>query len=146
MADLDFVVFGKPVTQGSKTRTRWGLRDDNADTLKPWRANVTATAVEARQHAGWARAEGPVAVHARFYFDPPKSAPKRRRTWPTTRSSGDLDKLLRALFDGITDAGVWRDDAQVVQVIAAKLHTPGPLVMDMDCVTPRAVVTVSEVW
>jgi crossover junction endodeoxyribonuclease RusA len=31
-----------------------------------------------------------------------------------------LDKLTRALMDGIGSAGIWSDDSQVVKVIASK--------------------------
>jgi Holliday junction resolvase RusA-like endonuclease len=40
----------------------------------------------------------------------------------------DLDKLARCVNDAITDAGLWRDDAQVVVLFAAKryvLEKPG---------------------
>ena len=40
-----------------------------------------------------------------------------------------LDKLLRAVLDGVTDAGAWRDDSQVAQLSAVKrwadAETPG---------------------
>lgn len=117
---LAITVHGKPVTQGSKTRTRWGMRDDNGDRLRPWRESVKHAAFDALD--GGDRLEGPVQVEVAFTFDRPKSAPKRRPCWPVTRSSGDVDKLVRAVFDALTDAGVWRDDAQVVEVGARKLH------------------------
>jgi crossover junction endodeoxyribonuclease RusA len=38
----------------------------------------------------------------------------------------DLDKLVRSIFDAMTDAGVWLDDAQVVKVVASKAYVaPG---------------------
>jgi len=42
----------------------------------------------------------------------------------------DLDKILRAVGDACTDAGIWVDDAQVIKVTAKKeyalqLETPG---------------------
>jgi Holliday junction resolvase RusA-like endonuclease len=45
----------------------------------------------------------------------------------------DLDKLLRSTLDGLTDAGVWRDDSQVVSISAAKVYakngdTPGVII------------------
>lgn len=43
----------------------------------------------------------------------------------------DLDKLVRAVCDAITDAGLWRDDSQVVTIRAAKRYatsTPGVLI------------------
>lgn len=133
---LTITVKGDPITQGSKTRTRYGgLRDDNVSKLKPWREAVKWAAMEAQ---GDARPiEGPVRVEVTFTLRKPASAPKRRRTWPVKQRSGDVDKLTRAIFDSITDAGVWTDDAQVVEVLARKTYpedhpdallTPGALI------------------
>jgi Holliday junction resolvase RusA-like endonuclease len=136
---LVVTVFGKPVTQGSKTRTKWGIRDDNADRLRPWREAVKQAALDALNARD--RLEGPVLVDVVFTFDRPKSAPKSRPCWPITRSSGDLDKLQRALFDALTDAGVWRDDSQVVDVRARKVHVGDDGALRI----PGAVVTVEAV-
>ena len=86
---LVVTVYGKPVTQGSKTRTRWGMRDDNGERLRPWREAVKTAALDAL--AGAPRLEGPVDVDVVFTFDRPKSAPKSRPCRPVTRSSGDVD-------------------------------------------------------
>lgn len=40
----------------------------------------------------------------------------------TTRP--DLDKLTRAVFDALTDAHIWHDDAQVVGLVATKRYAP----------------------
>jgi crossover junction endodeoxyribonuclease RusA len=37
----------------------------------------------------------------------------------------DLDKLVRCICDALTDAGVWKDDAQVCVLVAAKRYTNG---------------------
>lgn len=39
----------------------------------------------------------------------------------------DLDKLARAVDDGLTHAGVWRDDGQVARLVLSKMFgsTPG---------------------
>ena len=42
-------------------------------------------------------------------------------TWPITMP--DLDKLVRAIGDAITDAGLWKDDAQVASLVTAKRYT-----------------------
>jgi len=42
--------------------------------------------------------------------------------WPITMP--DLDKLVRAVCDAITDAGQWKDDSQVVTITAAKRYCP----------------------
>ena len=44
--------------------------------------------------------------------------------WPGGRP--DLDKLVRALLDGLTMGGAWSDDSQVVQLTASKIYgVPG---------------------
>lgn len=136
---LVITVYGKPVTQGSKVRTRWSVRDDNAERLRPWREAVKQAALDALD--GRERLEGPVSVAVTFTFDRPKSAPKSRPCWPITRSSGDVDKLQRAVFDALTDAGVWRDDSQVVRVTADKVHVGDDGALHI----PGAVVTVQAV-
>lgn len=136
---LVVTVYGKPVTQGSKVRTRWSVRDDNADRLRPWREAVKQAALDVL--AGRERLEGPVSVVVTFTFDRPKSAPKTRPCWPITRSSGDVDKLQRAIFDALTDAGVWRDDSQVIDVRARKVHVGDGGALHI----PGAVVTVQAV-
>ena len=42
------------------------------------------------------------------------------------RGSGDIDKLARAVLDGVSDARVWLDDAQVVSLSAAKSYGVEP--------------------
>ena len=123
---LQFHVVGVPVTQGSKkafvtrgARPRAVVVDTNADRLRPWRDAVRETAVTAAGEA-WVPLTGPVAVRALFALPRPASAPVRTRTWPTGARSGDLDKLLRAIFDALTDAAIWRDDSQAVETYVVK--------------------------
>lgn len=137
---INITVHGKPITQGSKTRSRYALYDDNSHTLKPWREAVKCAAIDATRHHD--RLDGPVKVILVFTFDKPRSAPKRRRTWPVTRGSGDVDKLTRACFDALTDAGVWRDDAQVVDVRARKVFVDED---DLALPTPGVRIQISEV-
>lgn len=104
MSGVTFFVAGVPVQQGSKKGfSRKGstfvqIVDDNKDTLKPWRAQIAATAA-----ASWAdRAPigGAVHVYAAFVMPRPKSV---KRDLPTV--TPDLDKLLRALLDGVGQSG-----------------------------------------
>lgn len=119
-----FFVAGIPQQQGSKTGYVVGgravLTDQNRARLKPWRAQVSSVAA-----ATWVYGkafEGPVRVHAVFVLPKPKSV---KRDFPHVRP--DLDKLARALLDGITDAGcVWGDDSQVVELDVAKVYGAAP--------------------
>ena len=116
---VSFFVAGTPVPQGSKVAFVVGKRavvtDANKDKLRPWRAEVTRVAAEA--WAGQEPLEGAVSIEIRFVFELPKTV---KRDTPHVKP--DIDKLERALFDGITDAGIWGDDAQVVRNSSAKVY------------------------
>ncbi|KAK2701934.1 hypothetical protein QYM36_019435 [Artemia franciscana] len=119
-----FDAVGKPEPQGSKTGFVRGGRavivDKNPAALKSWRAEV-ARAAEAAWCYG-APVDGPVRVRAVFVL--PRGASVKREL-PSVRP--DLDKLARALLDGITDAGcVWGDDAQVVRLDVSKVYGDAP--------------------
>jgi Holliday junction resolvase RusA-like endonuclease len=58
-----------------------------------------------------------------FTMPKPLSAPKTRRTWPMR--TPDLSKLLRSTEDALTTAGIWRDDARVVEYGRAAKVFPG---------------------
>ena len=135
---LTVVVHGRPAPQGSKKYA--GHRRNAASgrisavlveqskRVKPWRALVTAATTQARivSHIGAVPVhlptlDGPLEADIVFTVRKPASAPKRRRTWPTTRDSGDLDKLLRSTFDGIADAQAVADDARIIAVTARKV-------------------------
>ncbi|VXB33629.1 RusA family crossover junction endodeoxyribonuclease [Nocardioides sp. AX2bis] len=123
-------VTGTPIPQGSKTANRYGngVRDANATRLKPWRAHVTAHARDAHRYQD--KLIGPVRIWLRFAFDRPASHYRTGRNahllknsaplYPTNKN--DLDKLTRAVLDALTDAGVWGDDGQVVDVRARKFY------------------------
>lgn len=137
---LVFTAYGKPATKGSlkpvrlRNSRRIRLIEDH-ESSQPWRETVKYAALSAirasRLHAApFTRLEGPVEADVIFCFDKPKSAPKTRLIWPITRSSGDIDKLLRNVFDALVDAGAIADDSQIVKVTAEKAHVgdyPAPL-------------------
>lgn len=118
--EFEFHVAGKPTTQGSHRIGRVGSRpviiSDNPG-LKAWRAAATLAARHAWGGKPRIGVETEVSVLVEFAFTKPKSS---RYTYPRR---ADIDKLTRALFDSITDAGVWADDDQVTLLIARKaLH------------------------
>jgi len=127
---LFLVIKGTPAPQGSKTRTRYGMYDDNAKTLHPWRAAVTAQARALVKPAP--PLTGPLAVGLDVILPRPKYHYRTGRNahllrdnapdLPTSRGSGDVDKYTRAIFDALSDAGIWHDDVQVVSVTAGKTY------------------------
>lgn len=114
MGVLTFFVPGIPTTQGS-TRAfvaggRARITTDN-ESLKPWRDSMAAIAFEARREIGWVPADEAISTEWHFWLPRPKSAPKTRDVLPIT--AADLDKLVRAANDAMTNAGVWIDDSRV---------------------------------
>jgi Holliday junction resolvase RusA-like endonuclease len=134
--DLTITVTGhRPAPQGSKRHVGNGRLIEQSKRVKPWRIVVAEAAITAmaarhvRTYGGMpvtppAPLDGPLSVEIAFTVTKPASAPKRRVTWPTTRHSGDLDKLLRSTFDALTSAGAIADDSRIVEVAARKMH-PG---------------------
>lgn len=121
-------VYGTPITQGSKTKGRYSIYDDNAKTLKPWRKKVKEAAEDQCRFVE--TITGPVRVWLRFTFDRPKTHFRTGRNAHLLRDAAprfptwhnDVDKLTRAVFDSLTDAGVWADDGLVVDERVRKFY------------------------
>ena len=115
---ITFIVHGMPAPQGSKrfvgtTKTGRGLLVESSKKVKPWRQDVLAAAIQAREQLGaLCPLDGPLLVSMVFTLPKPASAPKKRRTWPDKKP--DVSKLARSTEDAISDSGLWVDDARVV--------------------------------
>jgi Holliday junction resolvase RusA-like endonuclease len=109
---MTITVIGCPVPQGSKRfvgmKNGRGMMIESSKAVKPWRDSV----VWAARESG-VKVAGPVLVEMIFTLPKPKSAPKSRRTYPDRKP--DLSKLVRSTEDALSDAGVWEDDARVVE-------------------------------
>jgi Holliday junction resolvase RusA-like endonuclease len=120
MKSMAFQVFGDPVPQGSKrgfvVKNRAVIVDDNKATLRSWRSQITDVA--RAELNGDAPDLGPVRVTMMFFLRQPK---RPKAAVPITKP--DVDKLARAVLDGMTDAGVFRDDSQVTTLTARKRYT-----------------------
>lgn len=120
-------IAGDAAPQGSKRHIGRGIMIEMCKRLPDWRRDVRAALLDDDGQPK-ARFDGPVHLELEFVRPRPKSAPKRRE--PTADKKPDLSKLLRAVEDAVTSAGIWRDDAQVVSVnmckrIAKVGETPG---------------------
>ena len=157
---VTFEVYGTPAPQGSKRAfvIRGGPRKGQAaviesshDRVKSWRQAVID---QARQvMAGRQPLIGPLEVAMVFTMARPKShrlPVNRRRTVPMLRlgaparpaSVPDLSKLARATEDALTDAGVWADDALVVEYVRLAKVWAGE---DRDALDlPGALITVRQ--
>ena len=124
----EIFVSGTPAPQGSKRHVGGGRMVESSKAVGPWREAVRAETQ--RTVHGCPPIAGPVNVAVTFYVKRPAghygtgrnastiklSAPRRPSVKP------DLDKLARAVLDGLTEGGAFGDDAQVVGLIAAKWY------------------------
>jgi Holliday junction resolvase RusA-like endonuclease len=122
--NLTLEVFGRPAPQGSKryvggNRAQGGRFIEASKYLPAWRKAMTEAALIAIEEQGWVKASGPVEVDVTFYLERPATVTVKARPWPI--KPPDLDKLVRSL-DGLTDAGVWDDDGQMVVLRASKVY------------------------
>lgn len=118
--DFEVVVTGcRPAPQGSKRHVGNGRMIESSKRVKPWREAVRDAVGDVVETL-----DGPLTMHVVFTVSKPKMAPKNKRTYPITRYSGDIDKLLRSTLDALTDAGVIKDDSMVIDVRACKIF-PG---------------------
>lgn len=130
MAAIVIKVYGIPGPQGSKAfkgtfqgkdgRTHAKLVESSKK-VKPWREDVKAAAERVRN--GAEPLDCPLRLHMVFTLPKPASAPKRRTTYPMR--TPDLSKLARSTEDALTAAGIWKDDARVVEYGLLAKRYPG---------------------
>ena len=141
---ISFTVVGTPAPQGSKRHVGGGRMIESSPHVKPWRESIRAAALEAMGE-DWQQLTGPVGLSLGFYLPRPKGHYGTGRNADSLRPSAprhpvtkpDLDKLIRAVLDALTSAGLWRDDSQVVSILAGKEYADG--------VSPRLTVGVDQV-
>lgn len=136
-------VYGLPIPQGSKQDNPFGrgVRDTNAKRLHPWRKKVCDTTKDTwTYHATITCA---VRVWVRFTFIRPPSHYRTGRNahllrdnaprYPISHGLGDIDKLQRAIFDSLVDAGALADDRLIIDVRARKFYAnEDELALDRD--------------
>jgi crossover junction endodeoxyribonuclease RusA len=113
-------VNGIPAPQGSKQRFPNGGMRESSRAVGPWREAVRAEAQRACGQPGHAPLPAPgqpTMIVLQFFLPRPRSAPKSV-VLPAKRP--DLDKLVRAVLDGVVAGGALADDAQVTWLQAEK--------------------------
>lgn len=113
MSEFECIVIGEIGPQGSKSfrgmsKSGKAILSESSKKVKPWREAVKWAARAALR----GMITGAVEVDMIFTLRKPKTAPKRRKTYPATRP--DLDKCARSTCDALTQAGVIEDDSRIV--------------------------------
>jgi len=107
-----FFVKGRPVPQGSLKFIHGRPIHARATDLAVWRADIARNA----ELFGFKPISNAVKVEMDFVMLKPKSA---KRAFPSVKP--DLDKLIRAVLDGLTGVA-YEDDSQVILIQATKTY------------------------
>ena len=128
MSEITFDVHGAPAPQGSKWVGKHGNVMESSRALGPWRQAVRAEA-QSRIAPGRMFA-GAVTVSLTFRMKRPASHYRTGRNAHLLRDGAprfpagkpDIDKLARAVLDGLTTGGAFKDDSQVVALTVVKRY------------------------
>lgn len=142
---FEVTVYGAPAPQGSKSpkRNKHSGRIQMVESskyVKPWRDDVVGASLRARGR-GWRPLTVPLAAEMIFTLTRPKTHFGTGRNAGTVRPSApllpagvpDLSKLARSTEDALTTAGIYRDDALVVDYrrLVKRYHTDHGRVPDV---------------
>lgn len=121
MTGITAWVPGVPVPQGSHIVRQGRIVDQQGQRLGEWRDRIAWTMRAARKRAGYPELiAGPVIVRVWLVLPRPLSCSDDELVAATSRRTGDADKHLRAIFDGLTGSIVV-DDSQVVDARVVKM-------------------------
>ncbi len=125
----DFMVYGIPAPQGSKTRMPNGAMVEGSSAtgrakLKNWRSAVAEMAAHVAANLG--PIDGPVHIDVTFRFPVAKVRAKKAASsqfgYIYKAAKPDLDKLLRATGDGLAAGGLIARDELIVSWNAIKVE------------------------
>jgi Holliday junction resolvase RusA-like endonuclease len=119
MAEVSLSVTGDPASQGSHAIMHGRIVQVNSSKHKAWRKAIVQEAI-ATLPDDWQPIDEPCELIVNFYLPKPKTV---NRQLPSV--SPDLDKLIRAVGDSLTDSGVVTDDSRIVRISARKLYAEG---------------------
>ncbi len=115
--EFSFFVEGRPAPQGSKSYRGNGRFSEASKYLPAWRSEIVlAVKQKMLETESVIQFDEPVKVSVTFFITKPKS-PK----WAFPATTPDLDKLVRGVFDSITQSKLWVDDCLVVELNAKEV-------------------------
>jgi Holliday junction resolvase RusA-like endonuclease len=131
---LAFSVPGIPRPQGSKTYLGKGRMKESSPHLAGWREAIMWIARKAAGEIDWRPGTNKFVVDLVFAFPRPQTHYRSVNKQPVLRDDAplfydntpDVDKLIRAVFDSLTLAGVWGDDKRAVGISARKVYATHP--------------------
>lgn len=140
---IQFTVYGHPEPQGStrafvpKGWTRPVITTASKK-MKPWRQQITGTAIDAPGMKVWTRKEGGVKLNLIFVLSKPPSLSKK---WTILNKKPDVDKLSRCVLDSLTGIA-YEDDSQVIVLHVVKIYGgPERVEIGIDFISHETAVT-----
>ena len=122
---ISFRIVGNPTPKGSLTRMPNGAMLQAGTTasrkrFSEWRTDIKDAAVIAMGERSPSKSA--IRILVEFALPYPQSSIRKYQMgwWPAVKKP-DVDKLLRALMDGLTKV-VWYDDSQVIYVTVNKVY------------------------
>lgn len=121
-----FKVNLKPVTQGSVTAIPVRRKTGNYGAVVIHNKSTELYEMRAVIQSEYQKAGGefyekePIAITLLFSFIRPKSVSEKKRPYMTVKP--DLDKLIRAVLDALTNVA-YKDDSQVIHIYAEKVYS-----------------------
>ena len=114
---IEFSVIGEPVAQPRHRATKMGgkvrmyLPKDHP--VQDWKKRIAELALLVHNKDPLI---GPLSLELNFIFTRPKTV--KRKGWKDTKP--DLDNVVKACMDALTNANIWEDDKQVCELVARK--------------------------
>lgn len=128
-------VYGDPIPKGSmvcvgqRGPRKHVVIDSQQKALEPWQDKIAAAGAALLARLGQPLA-GPLTISITFTVPRPASVPLAKRAMPIVRSAGDIDKLERAVLDGLTTGGLFADDSVICHAETWKCYPDSPGIPD----------------
>ena len=122
-SEFGFTVEGRPAPQGSKTAyviAGKAVMKESSKYLPEWRSAVMLAAnVALNASMDVTPFTEPVKLEVEFFLE----RPAKSKYVDRPGGKPDLDHLVRAVGDSLTQAGVLADDSLIVEIVARKFWT-----------------------
>ena len=129
---ISLMVYGEPMTKGSKTaivragraRLIEGGSGARRGLMRKWAQAVQDAAVYHKlAQANWEPYDGPIGLQVHFWLPRPKTQSKAQRLKVYAPNRVDLDKLVRAVSDPLQGI-LFTNDSRIVILSAMKYWLP----------------------
>ncbi len=124
MNKITFFVPGEPIAQPRHRVTKHGAYIKKDHPIHKWKAAIAQTLLEG--YANKKIEEDPVKLKAKFKMPIPECRKKTAFENTPHIIKPDIDNLLKAVMDVLTQTGVFKDDDIVYEINVSKVYSTEP--------------------